>query len=348
MRTIGVFVMALLCIVEPAQGKDEKFDHPMARALVGTPDGKLWISSYRDIRIWDAATGRLVRTIVPDEKADKVILMALRVTGDSKTVWAMTPSTIEGYAIATGKLIFQKKLGGDGFASFDVSRDGKIVVAGGYNNEVYVYDTATEKEVRRIVGDRTTLTAMENAGTAIRGHPQPVGTVALSPDGKLLAMVALIDWTVRVYDVKSGQQKHAFPSNNPSHCAHAVFSPDNAYLVMNRFAGPGLHQGKEFVSVWEMQTGKLHREHEQGAMYGFAVSPDWKWMAAAGTGFLHGQWGGELNIWDRATGKLRCTIVGPKNRLYPVLAFSRDGKTLVDWNDTTLEMWDADTGKKIR
>src|SRR2546423_12992149 len=99
---------------------------------------------------------------------------------------------------------------------------------------------------------------MENAGTSTRGHTQPVGTVALSPDGKLLAMVALCDWTVRVYDVNSGQQKHAFPSNNPSHCAHVAFSPDNAYLVMNRFTGPELHKGKEVISVWEMQTGNLH------------------------------------------------------------------------------------------
>src|SRR5215212_3681841 len=192
MKTMGAFLLALSWLAEPALGK-EKIDHPKARAVVGTPDGKLWISSFRDIRIWDAVTGRLVRTIVPDEPPDQVILMALRVTGDSKSVWAMTPTSIEGYAIATGKLIFRKKVEDPAFASFDVSRDGKIVVMGGYDNEVIVWDAATEKEVRRIKGDRTMLTAMENAGTATRGHPQPVGTVALSPDGKMMAMVALCD-----------------------------------------------------------------------------------------------------------------------------------------------------------
>ena len=72
----------------------EKIEHPWARAVVPTPDGKLWISSYRDIRIWDAATGRLVRTIVPDELPAKVTLMRLRVSGDGKTVWAQLGQTL--------------------------------------------------------------------------------------------------------------------------------------------------------------------------------------------------------------------------------------------------------------
>ena len=352
MRTMDVFLVVLSWIVplvgvNPALGRDEKMDHPGARAVVGTPDGKLWISSHKDIRIWDAATGRLVRTIEPDEVPDRVILMALRVTADSKTVWAMTPTTIEGYAIASGKLIFRVKADQPSFASFDVSRDGKTVVVGGYNNEVIFWDTTTEKVVRKIKGDSTNLRAMEAAGTAMRGLTQPVGTVALSPDGKSLALVALFDWTVRVYDVKTGEQKHAFVTNNPSHCAHVAFSPDSALLAMDRWHGPGEHGGKEVISVWDLKSGKLHQEFEEGSMCGFAASADWKWMAAAGTGVLQSKWTGEIHVWERATGKLRCTIVGHKNNVYPTLVFSRDGNTLVGCNHATIEMWDANTGKPI-
>jgi WD40 repeat protein len=352
MRTTGFFLLALAWIAQPlgvnaAPGQGNPIDHPGARAVAGTPDGKLWISSYRDIRIWDAATGRLVRTIVPDEVPERVTLMALRVTGDSKTVWAMTPTTIEGYAIASGKLIFRKKADQPPFCSFDVSRDGKTVVVGSNQNELIFWDTATEKVVRKIKGDRTRFTAMVAAGQALPGLDQPVGTVALSPDGRWVAAVALFDWTVCVYEVRTGQLKYVFPTNNPSYCAHLAFSPDSALLAASRFSGPGEHQGQEVISVWELPSGKPHQQFVEGAFCGFAVSPDWKWMAAAGTGLLQGQWTGEIHVWERTTGKRRCTIAGDKRNVYPALVFSRDGKTLVGCNHAAIEMWDADTGKPI-
>jgi WD40 repeat protein len=351
MRTTVFLLAAFSSVVAPMGGpaanREDRIDRTEARSLVGTPDGKLWISSHNDIRIWDAATGRLVRTMEPDDVKDRVIIIALRVTGDSKTVWAMTPWSIEGYTIASGKLIFQVKSASVLFCSFDVSRDGKYVAAGVTNNEVRFYDTATEKVVHTIKGVRTTLTAMEAAGRAAPGLDQPVGMVSLSPDGKMLAMAALFDWTVRVFDIQTGKQLHAFSTNNPSYCGHAVFSPDSKFLATSRFTGPGYHKGKEVISIWDLKNGKWQEDFVEGAFAGFGVSADWKWMAAAGTDLLKGEWNGEIHVWERATGKRRCAIVGSKHNAYSRLAFSHDGKTLVGCNQYGIEMWDARTGKKM-
>jgi WD40 repeat protein len=332
----------------PGQGQDHVIDHPKARALAGTPDGKLWLTARKDIRIWDAVTGRLLRTIVPDEVPAKVELLALRVTGDGKTVWALTPTTIEGYTITSGKLLFRVKADVPSLCSFDVSSDGKFVVAGSYHNEMIFWDTATEKIVQKIKGDRTRLTAMEAAGQALPNLEQPVGTVTLSPDGKWLAAVALFDWTVRVYDVKTGAQKHAFLSNNPSYCVPALFSPDSTLLAMSRFNGLGDHTGKEVISIWDLQTGRLQQEYEGGAFGGFGMSPDWKWLAAIKDGVLDVEKTGKIHVWERATGKPRCVITDNKqNFCYSRFVFSPDGNTLAGCNHLNIDVWDLATGKKL-
>ena len=63
------------------------------------------------------------------------------------------------------------------------------------------------------------------------------------------------------------------------------------------------------ISVWDLKSGQLHKEYEEGAFLGFATSADWKWMAAAGTGVFQSRWTGDFHVWERATGKLRCTML---------------------------------------
>jgi WD40 repeat protein len=350
MRTTGLCLAALCLLFHPfgrADGQDpvlqrlgsEDLRQPDARAALYTPDGRLLVTAGLDIRVWDARTRRLVRKIQPDHDSDRGF-WTLRLSGDGKTVCGQIRSNAAvGYDLASGKQLFRIHADGVQFSVIDVSHDGKTLATGTCNNEMIVWDTATGKKLQTLEGDRTRLRKMQENGHALQAIEQPVGVIALSPDGKWLAATALYDWTLRVYDLATGREKHAFPTNNPSHCGYARFSTDSKYLAMSRYTGPGDHQGSENITIWDLATGKVHQEFDQPAFFGFAMSPDWKWFAADGMK-------GEVNIRDRATGKSRISLPSNPSIGFYSLAFSPDGDTLVSCGPA-LEMWELKTGREL-
>jgi WD40 repeat protein len=330
-----------------APHKPGRMHHPKCTSIVGTPDGKLWITAADDIRLWDARTLTQVRTIRPEFGKEKgTIHRGLRLSGDGTTLCALTITggnlgNVLGFDVATGKQIFEVKppdKGRSRFSAIAISRDGKVVATGSCNNEMILWDTATQKKLRTIEGDRRLLRKMEADGRALNGLEQPVGTLVLSPCGTLLAAVSLYDWTVRVYELETGKEKHAFPSNNPSYCSHVLFSPEGDYLAMSRFTGPGFHQGKEVITVWNLTTGAKEQEFEEPAFLGMAASSDWQWMAAEGAGKVH--------VWEIATGKRRAALDTKSNIGWITYAFSSDGNTLAGIGES-LNLWDLTTGRVI-
>src|SRR5262249_48390929 len=163
-----------------------------------------------EIRFWDARTRRLVRTIDTDTAEDRSGVYKLRLSGDGKSLAALTgiPFVVV-YDVASGKERFRVKAPGAAVATFDISHGGRAGVTGTCDNEIIVWDTVAKKQVRTIEGDRRTLRAMQAAGRALPGIEQPVGTIALSPDGRSVAFVALYDYTVRVYDLATGKERRA-------------------------------------------------------------------------------------------------------------------------------------------
>jgi WD40 repeat protein len=317
----------------------EKFRHAGANRAFFTQDGKYLVTAGVDIRIWDANTGRVVRTIPTD--AQKHGVHSLRLSADGKIVCAQTHTGIVGHEIATGKLLYQLK--NEKVSVYDISRDGRCLAVGTRNNEIILYNTANLKKMLIIKGDLTNLVEMQNAGRAMPGLGQSITVLTLSPDGNLIAASALYDPTVRVYDAGGGKQLHAFPTRNPSYSGHAVFSPDSKLLAMARNLGADPPNGQEVITVYDLETGKAVQQFDEPAFGGFAASPDWKWMAARGVqkGKL------ELHIWERATGKRRSgQFHASATYGFSSLSFSKDGDTLVGCN-ASLDMWNCKTGREL-
>jgi len=89
-----------------------------------------------------------------------------------------------------------------------------------------------------------------------------------------------------------------------------------------------------------------------GGMRAYAISPDAKTVAGstgiaeASSGGKTSVFGGEVLLWDPATGKIRKSL--GKHAKTPIwLAFSRDGKTLASLSkdDGDFRVWDLATGK---
>jgi WD40 repeat protein/serine/threonine protein kinase len=103
-------------------------------------------------------------------------------------------------------------------------------------------------------------------------------------------------------------------------------------------------RGFEWYYLWRL----CHRERltleTTGGLYCVAFSPDGNLLAS-------GSFGGNIQLWDAATGRLRRTLAGHEHCVCS-LAFSRDGTKLasvggIPHKQGDVRLWNVGTGKKI-
>jgi eukaryotic-like serine/threonine-protein kinase len=208
----------------------------------------------------------------------------------------------------------------------------------------------------------------------LNGNAGPVWSVALSPDGKTLAM-AIDDGTVKLWSPKGGRVRltlnaHAGPvwavtfSPNGKLLATAsddgtvklwdahrgeerkvlplgtavravAFSPDGKTLVTGSRNGA--------VRLWDVATGRespVKTKGHAGVVMAVSFSPDGKAVASASGDRT-------IKLWHAATGHEQLTFQGHTGGVYAA-AFAPDGKTLASggW-DRTVRLWDVATGENL-
>ncbi|MFV1969216.1 MAG: WD40 repeat domain-containing protein, partial [Pirellulaceae bacterium] len=110
-----------------------------------------------------------------------------------------------------------------------------------------------------------------------------------------------------------------------------------------QFATTGPLIGEESPSVYPsriIQFGE-ESEGEPAVVSAVAVSPDGKWLAAAGDDHL-------IRIWDMATGRFLRRLEGHGDWVRTV-AFSPDSLLLISaGNDRTVRFWDPSSARLVR
>lgn len=163
-----------------------------------------------------------------------------------------------------------------------------------------------------------------------------LGSIAISPDGKLLATVAR-DWqeeaTLHVLNTTNGEEKFKKPCKHGA--SGVAFSPDSKLLAL-----PG-----ESIVLLDSSTGKEVRKFEDRKSKATRVvfSTDGKKVAS-----LHEDQT-ILQFWQSATGKALREIQAPEKGAFQCLAIAPDGKSIATGNnDGKVWLWDIASASTVR
>jgi WD40 repeat protein len=315
----------------------EALRHPNVQATAYSPDGTVLITGGKGLRVWDARTRRLLRTIPLDDGEDGKYLHRLQFTPNGKTLFAYISSR-EGMSVAaldfaTGKQLWRYRPKAPHYL-WGISPDGRTLVTASpttenlapeeHKNELTLWDLATKKRLRTLPGHKRTADIPPQFKTYL-----VIDSVAFSPDGKWLAsMSSHHDVAVRVYEVATGKEKYAL-RRLPRLTPPLFFTAAGHLAVVSSTQPPGA--GDKGVTLWDLKTGKIHRELSARAFWFLGISPDGKGVAGLGPNM-------EVCVWEFGSGQAR--FPGPhRETSFRTLEFSPDGTTLVGCGGY-LEMYD--------
>jgi RNA polymerase sigma factor (sigma-70 family) len=303
-----------------------------------------WVRGVKSIRVRNRADLTVLREFEvgdlqkPRWSPDGKLLFGLqspRWGPDGKPLVGSKPdnSTLETWDTVEGKRLPSWKAQGADISTYEFLADGKTLVTGGRDKAIRWWDVATGQQQREM-----------------RGHPNVVGKLALSADGRLLATLGetvepYFPWdnVIRIWDVASGKERRvlAMPvmkrfGDYALGFSTLAFSPDGKTLVTTG--------QDDMLRFWDPQTGKELRQISLGnrtylgnrAAAALAFSPDGKTLAV-----------GTNAIWLLDTASARDVGAFGSHHAGVYATASRDGTTAYTAGEEGIVViWDLATGQE--
>jgi RNA polymerase sigma factor (sigma-70 family) len=186
-----------------------------------------------------------------------------------------------------------------------------------WGGQITVHDDQTGKELLRFAG----------------AHGKQILHLAFSPDGETLASVAARDTTVKLWNVRTGQEQRKY-EGHAQQPLRVAFVGDGKLVASA--SGHGLWEaarGKGQLKVWEAATGKAVLAIQIANVLGkhLAFSGDGRRFAAASPDRA------DVKVWDLPSGKVAFEQLGAADDLPPpsLVALSADGCKLATFQPLT-------------
>jgi WD40 repeat protein len=325
-----------------------------------SPDGRFVATANVDntAKIWDAATGKLVRSLSGHPAAVRSVTFS---PDGRRIASGGVDGSLRIWDSATGNV--RLTLPGHQGVVVDLaySADGRRLATATFElafgkGEVKVWDLDTGNELLSLAG--TICVAFSPDGSrlaagsldlfeaslvkiwdatplaevaALAGHAGSVRSLAASGDGRYVA-TASDDATVRVWDVVKGGPSRLTLRGHAGQVWAVAFSPDGKRLVSGGV--------DKTVRVWDVAEGKevhcLQGHAEEVRCVAF--SPDGKHLAA-------GDHAGIVRIWDALTGQEERQWRAQEGFVMS-LCFSPDGDRLATGSET-VKLWRVATGEEL-
>jgi WD40 repeat protein len=251
--------------------------HSLGLAGVATsPDGRLIASAgFEDVKVWEAASGRLIRTFADGLQINSVIAF---MPDGRRIVTGSEDFKVRLWDIETGKLLREFSGPTDLVFALAISPDGRRILSAGNDKAVRVWDADTGALVR-----------------VFEAHQKYLGRNSLATDGNSVVS-ADGDGKVLVWNLETGQIERTLDSPE-QHWKAVAFSPNGRIILVSTSAG---------ATVFDRQTGRVLRTlkgHEKTLVAWVGVAPDGKTAVTGGSDY-------SLCVWDLASGVRKFVIEG--------------------------------------
>jgi WD40 repeat protein len=387
-----------LRVWEVATGKElHRFPIPTGQVmhLVFSPDGRsLFAASLRSpVVCWDLGSGKLRK--IGDAPAGYVALSqdgkTLTVGSADERDWRK--GTFTRWDIASGKEIGRHTLAltlSGNWSSY-LAPDGRLFARPEEDGKsITLLDPLTGKEISRAQGcdypanivfsaDGSLMTCRSKQGmvhvwdtasgkvrTRFKASSFDIDRIALSPDGKRLALTGRADNAVHVWDVTPGREVHSFTGHRGGPLTVAFCKDGKEIATVSRdgsLVGPIVTWADWSLRRWDAASGTeraVIQANLQGEALYAVFSADGQRLAM----ILHN---GTLRLWDVQSGKeLRSWKVPTRETteirkdekggqttytffrlLIGAPAFSPDGKILFAAVGSTIHRWETATGREL-
>lgn len=271
-------------------------------------------SDDKTARIWDAASGQLVRELTGH---DKGLQSAIFSPDDKQILTTSDDRTARVWDTDTGQLVRVLTGHRDTMWNAAFSPDASRIVTASRDGTSQLWDTRTGQQI------------------ATLEHLGGVYSALFSPDGGSL-VTASADGTAHVWNAATGESiavlGDAPASDSVNPVWYAGYSPDSSWVVTAHEDGN--------ARVWDAQTGTLLTvlAGHSGRVHMSVFSPD-------GTRIVTTSADGTARIWEPFQQKGLYELRGQEGSLWTA-QFSRDGQFVVtSGEDGIARIWDARTGR---
>ena len=329
--------------------------------LVYSQNGKTLISGSTDatIRVWDAATGEALATLVGC--ADTSAKIAISPDGKMIASSSFTNiGNVSVYNLETGKINNKIQTNNEILHELLFLPDGRRIAAGDRNGDVHIWDINSGELLKKLLGKIGYITSLDSSKNGMyilsgssekiiqmwaveieilintyNNNIDPISKVAFSPDGRTFASASISEGTIQIWNIGNRKLQKTI-SGHTNYSRSVVFSPNGQFLATTVMAD-------DTVNVRNIQTGEIHL-----ALKGHTQRPYSLTYSHNGEILASGSYNGQIILWDMNNGEILNQLSGHGHNVSS-LALSSIGNHLISggW-DSMINSWNFNTGENLQ